>query len=94
MNKWVLIFLSIVMMLGLAVPVLAETGTEEAAQGAAHSAYTVEFTYEGRQFVMQGDSSAVMSEILSTLGLTGKVTEVEISDTDNVVIETLDLPMQ
>ena len=72
MKKWVLIFLSIVMM--LAVPVLAETGTAEAAQGAAHSAYTVEFTYEGRQFVMSGDSTARLSEILEAVGLVGEIT--------------------
>ena len=80
MKKWVLIFLSIVMMLVLAVPALAETGTAEAAQGAAHYAYTVEFTYDGRQYVMQGDSSFAISEILPTLDLTGEVTAVEISD--------------
>ena len=80
MKKWVLIFLSIVMMLVLAVPALAETGTAEAAQGAAHAAYTVEFTYDGRQYVMQGDSSFAISEILPTLDLTGEVTAVEISD--------------
>ena len=42
MKKWVLIFLSIVMMLVLAVPVLADTGTAEEVQGTAHTAYTVE----------------------------------------------------
>ena len=80
MKKWVLIFLSIVMMLVLAVPALAETGTTETAQGTAHAAYTVEFTYDGRQYVMQGDSSFAISEILPTLDLTGEVTAVEISD--------------
>ena len=50
MKKWVLIFFSIIMM--LAVPALAETGTTEAAQGTAHTAYTVEFTYDGRQYGM------------------------------------------
>ena len=81
MKKWILIFLSIVMMLGLAVPALAGTRTAEAAQGTAHSAYTVEFTCDGRQYVMPGDSSVRLSEILDGIGLTGRVVAVEISDT-------------
>ena len=80
MKKWVLIFLSIVMMLGLAVPVLAEAGTAEAAQGAANAAYTVEFNYEGRQYVMPGDSTVRLSEILDGVGLTGAVEAVAVSD--------------
>ena len=68
------------MMLVLAVPALAETGTAEAAQGAAHSAYTVEFTYEGCQYMMPGDSTVRLSEILDGGGLTGAVEAVEVSD--------------
>ena len=74
MKKWVLIFFSIIMMLVLAVPVLAETGTTEAAQGAANAAYTVEFNYEGRQYVMPGDSSVRLREILDAVGLVGEIT--------------------
>ena len=80
MKKWALLFLSIVMMMVLAVPALAGTGTAEAAQSAAHFAYTVEFTYEGCQYVMPGDSTVWLSEILDKVGLTGEVTAVEISD--------------
>ena len=65
----------------MAVPAMAETGMPEAAQGAAHSTYTVEFTYEGRQYVMSGDSTVRLSEILGKVGLTGVVEAVEISDT-------------
>ena len=43
--------------------------------------YTVEFTRNGLEYVLPGDTSVAMSEILSTLGLTGEVTAVEISDT-------------
>ena len=85
MKKWVLIFLSIAMMLILAVPALAEAGTAEAAQGAGYAAYTVEFTYDGRQFVMPGDSTVRLSEILDAVGLTGEVTAVAVSDTTVVV---------
>ncbi|MBQ6348512.1 MAG: hypothetical protein IJI71_13310, partial [Clostridia bacterium] len=45
------------------------------------SLYTVEFTYNTLEYVLPGDSSVAMSEILSTLGLTGAVEAVEISDT-------------
>ena len=63
----------------------AESGKPEAAQGAAHSAYTVEFTYEGRQYMMPGDSTVRLSEILDAVGLTGEVTAVAVSDTTVVV---------
>ncbi len=74
MKKWVLIIFSIVMMLVLAVPVLAEAGTTEAVQGAANAAYTVEFTYDGHQYVMPGDSTVRLSEILDAVGLVGEIT--------------------
>ena len=45
------------------------------------SIYTVEFTYNMLEYVLPGDSSVAMSEILTTLGLTGEVEAVEISDT-------------
>ena len=45
------------------------------------SLYTVEFTYNTLEYVLPGDSSVPMSEILSTLGLAGAVEAVEISDT-------------
>lgn len=45
------------------------------------SHYTVEFTCNDLEYVLPGDSSVPMSEILSTLGLTGEAEAVEISDT-------------
>ena len=45
------------------------------------SIYTVEFTYNDLQYVLPGDTSVPMSEILTALGLTGEVTQVTISDT-------------
>ncbi len=45
------------------------------------SIYTVEFTYDDLQYVLPGDTSVPMSEILTALGLTGEVTQVTISDT-------------
>lgn len=42
--------------------------------------YTVEFTRDGLEYVIPGDTSVAMPEILSTFGLTGEVTAVEVSD--------------
>ena len=44
------------------------------------SIYTVEFTYENLEYVMQGDTSVALSEILAEVGLTGEVMAVEIND--------------
>ncbi len=56
--------------MGKTVSARAETGT----------GYTVEFTRDGLEYVLPGDTSVAMSEILSALGLSGEVTAVEISD--------------
>jgi len=52
------------------------------AETVGFSLYTVEFTYNSLQYVLPGDSSAAMSEILSEVGLSGEVSAVEISDTN------------
>ena len=44
------------------------------------SLYTVEFTYENKQYVLPGDSEVALSEVLDTVGLTGEVSAVEVSD--------------
>ena len=44
------------------------------------SLYTVEFTYNTLEFVLQGGQDVALSEILSELGLTGMPTAVEVSD--------------
>ena len=60
-----------------------ETGEETTAvvETDGFSIYTVEFTYNNLEYVLPGDTSVPMSEILISLGLTGEVTAVEISDT-------------
>ena len=80
--------------LNLSVRVLHETadGPEElpayAADGAViaettgFSKYTVEFYYNQKEYVLQGDSSIALSEILAAVGLTGEVTDVAVSNTD------------
>jgi len=44
------------------------------------SLYTVEFTYNNKQYVLLGDSEVALSEILDSVGLTGEVSAVEVSD--------------
>ena len=46
----------------------------------AESGYTVEFTRDGLEYVLPGDTSVAMSEMLSTLGLTGEIDTVECSN--------------
>ena len=44
------------------------------------SYYTVEFTYDTLQYVLEGDRSVPLAEILNELGLTGNAEDVEVSD--------------
>ncbi len=46
------------------------------------SYYTVEFTYNDLQYVLDGDSTIELSEILDYVGLQGNVTYVEVSNSD------------
>jgi len=65
---------------GKEIPCYTENGAV-IAETTGFSRYTVEFYYTEKEYVMPGDSVIPMSEILTTLGLTGEVTAVEISDT-------------
>ena len=44
------------------------------------SFYTVEFTYDSLQYVLEGDSTVALSVILDTVGLEGDVSDVSVSD--------------
>lgn len=44
------------------------------------SYYTVEFTYDEKQYVMNGNTTVLLSEILRSVGLTGDVTAVSVSN--------------
>ena len=44
------------------------------------SLYTVEFTYDRKQYVLPGDSEVALSEVLDTVGLTGEVSAVGVSN--------------
>ncbi len=66
-----------------------DTGIEEingepavSAETNGFSYYTVEFTYQSRQYVLPGNSSVPLTEILDELGLAGTVEDVEVSSPD------------
>ena len=46
-------------------------GDTATAETNGFSLYTVEFTYDNKQYVLPGDSEVELSEILDTVGLTG-----------------------
>ena len=52
------------------------------AAGAAEAApsYTVEFTYDGREYVLAGGDAARLSDVLSGLGLSGEPRSWQVSD--------------
>ena len=52
------------------------------AETTGFSKYTVEFYYNEKAYVLAGDASVVLSEILAAVGLTGEVTDVAVSDED------------
>ena len=55
-------------------------GETVVAETEGFSMYTVEFTYNELQYVMQGDSSVELQEILQHVGLEGEVREVQCSN--------------
>ena len=54
------------------------------------SDYTVEFTYGDSTYVLAGGSAAPLTDILACLGLTGKVTDVSVSDPSLFAAEKAD----
>ncbi len=44
------------------------------------SYYTVEFTYEGKQFVLDGEQTMRLDVVLAAIGLTGNIENAEVSD--------------
>jgi len=64
-----------------AVSLDVETDGETAtASTDGFSYYTVEFTYNNLTYVMDGDGTVALTDILASVGLHGSVTAVEISD--------------
>lgn len=55
-------------------------GEEVSAKTDGFSFYTVEFTYGNMQYVLAGDSTIDLSEILAKVGLSGEVTAVSVSN--------------
>ena len=56
------------------------SGQTAEAESDGFSYYTVEFTYNDLQYVLNGDESVALSKILSAVGLVGEATEVTVSD--------------
>lgn len=56
------------------------SGQTAVAESDGFSYYTVEFTYNDLQYVLAGDESVALSEILSAVGLVGEATEVTVSN--------------
>ena len=57
-------------------------GDQVSADTDGFSYYTVEFTYNKNQYVLQGDESVALGDILEVIGLIGEVTDVECSNQD------------
>ena len=56
------------------------SGQTAVAESDGFSYYTVEFTYNNLQYVLNGDESVPLTDILSKVGLVGEVTDVTVSD--------------
>ena len=61
---------------------VSESGLTATAETDGFSYYQVEFTYEKLEYVLPGDTSVPLAEILAELGLSGDVTEVSCSNTN------------
>ena len=59
---------------------VSESGLTATAETDGFSYYQVEFTYEKLEYVLPGDTSVPLAEILTELGLSGDVTEVSCSN--------------
>lgn len=61
---------------------VATNGEEAIVETESFSLYTVEFTYNNFQYVLDGNTSVLLSVILNDLGLLGNVENVEVSDSE------------
>ena len=84
MEELVYILVSVMMFITLTrMPAFAEDGTatgQKQQAAGSYSNYTVEFSYNDIEYVMKGDTSVALSEILQKVGLSGKVTAASVSD--------------
>ncbi len=73
----------------MSVEALAVTtnGDSAVVEADGFSYYTVEFTYNDLQYVLEGDSNVSLDEVLNTLGLSGTVTNVEVSNPELFKVE-------
>ena len=59
-----------------------DLNTDVEVETESFSYYTVEFTYNNLQYVLDGDSEVELSAILETLGINGEVSGAEVSDSE------------
>lgn len=62
-----------------ALDVVTEDEVTATVEAEGFSIYTIEFTYNNLEFVIQGDTSVALSKVLNNVGLEGIPTAVEIS---------------
>ncbi|MBR4732354.1 MAG: LysM peptidoglycan-binding domain-containing protein [Lachnospiraceae bacterium] len=81
-GKRIVMLLTLALILGVIWPAgSAMVSAKESEVRADEDApYTVEFTYDDSEFVMAGDSSASLREILDFLGLEGEIGSVSVSN--------------
>ena len=63
-----------------ALPVTKDCENVATVETDGFSYYTVEFTYDEKKYVMEGDSTVALSEILDYVGIVGTPTAVSVSD--------------
>lgn len=62
---------------------IAQTAEEEVVvETGSFSFYTVEFTYDARQYVLTGNGEILLTDLLDDLGLTGEIDAWEVSSPD------------
>ena len=81
-GKSMVMLLTLALILGVIWPAgRAQVSAKEAEVRADEDApYTVEFTYDDREFVMGGNSSVSLKEVLDFLGLEGEINAVSVSN--------------
>ena len=57
----------------------SQTGDDSAVVVKGQSSYTVEFTYNGKQYVMQGGTTVPLADVLAGIGISGEVSDVKTS---------------
>ena len=81
-GKSIVMLLTLALILGAIWPAgrLQVSAKEVEMRADENAPYTVEFTYDDREFVMGGNSSVSLKEVLDFLGLEGEIDAVSVSN--------------